>query len=63
MKWTKTYEKLPTNGRYYVKMLMNDFTITKGCETIEDGEWKLGSGHFIVREVIEWLDEEESTEQ
>jgi hypothetical protein len=55
--WVKTKDRLPPDGFYYVKKLMNNGNIGKGCENYLAGEWNLGSGHFIVNEIIEWLDE------
>ena len=56
MKWVKVHDKMK-DGRYYVKMLMNNLTILKGCETIRNGVWQLGSGWLVIKEVLEYLDE------
>lgn len=57
MKWIRTLDRLPPSGGYYVQMLMKNGSLSKGCESFDNGEWKLGSGHLVVQEVIAWLDE------
>jgi hypothetical protein len=59
MEWIKTADRLPPNGSYYVKRVSYAGIESKGCERIENGDWKLGSGHFVVKEITEWLDETE----
>jgi hypothetical protein len=58
MRWIKFNEEEPPNGRYYIKALMTNGQIEKLLETYRDGEWQLGSGHFVIRLILEWLKEE-----
>ena len=54
MKWIKTSDRLPKDGRYYVETQLKTGEKHKCMETIVDGQWRL---FFPVIEVVRWLEE------
>lgn len=58
MVWVSS--RLPNHsGRYLVKALMDSGEVGKLYAFFENGEWKLGSGHLVIKLILSWLDEKE----
>ena len=59
MEWIKFENEMPKDGTYYVKALMNNGQVCKLIESFKNGVWELGSGHLVIRLILEWLKEDD----